>query len=161
MVNSIIKIKMVNFIVKMVNFIIKIVNFTIIKTVNFTIIKTVNFKIIIIKMVNFTIIITMKSLYAKARIVIFVNLQNVKDVERWYCINELTMHVLQNLFAADRRVLATLDCHHLINMTGARTCITCISIKSNMRTQLSNLFSSLTKETRHASTTNKVMTIGK
>ena len=118
----------------MVNFIINIFNFTII--------KTVNFKIIIIKMVNFTIIITMKSLYAKARIVIFVNLQNVKDVERWYCINELTMHVPQNLFAADRRVLATLDCHHLINMTGARTCITCISIKSNMRTLLSNLFSS-------------------
>ena len=55
-------------------------------------------------MVNFTIIITMKSLYTKARTVIFVNLQNVKDVERWYCINELTMHILQNLFAGSGHI---------------------------------------------------------
>ena len=83
-------------------------------------------------MVNFTIIITMKSLYAKARIVIFVYLQNVKDVlgvEMWHCINELTMHILQNHIG----LLSPNDWSN-------NKYYICISIESNMRTLLSNLF---------------------
>ena len=78
----------------------------------------------------------MKSLYAKARIVIFVYLQNVKDVlgvEMWHCINELTMHILQNHIG----LLSPNDWSN-------NKYYICISIESNMRTLLTNLFSSLT-----------------